>query len=177
MLFPSSRDRTSKTGEQDSGIFLDATRMSLLAEILQDYLKDKTGKMWDSTYQAFYAIFKQGVAALGLGNLLPYQLRHSGASMNACLRARSQEEIRRRGHWRALKSVARYEKSGRLELTWKQFPLAKRVSMEACELHLEDILKGELCQRFASPASKGGEQPTQRRWNIMSSKVLCRYFW
>ena len=35
--------RTSKTGEQDNGVFLDAMWMNFLAAILKDYLRDKVG--------------------------------------------------------------------------------------------------------------------------------------
>jgi hypothetical protein len=107
MLFPSTRDRTNKTGEQDNGVFLDTTWLGFLPEVLREHVKMKTGRMWDFAYQGFYAIFEEGVTTLGLGKLVPYQLRHSGAAIDAYGRCRSQEEIRRRGHWKALKSVAR----------------------------------------------------------------------
>ena len=131
-----------QNGRAGQRVFLGHAWLSFLPEILREHLKMKTGRMWDFTYQGFYAIFEEGLSTLGLGKLVPNQLRHSGASIDAYGRRRSQDEIRRRGHWEALKSVARYEKSGRLELTWNQFGATKRAFMEACQLHLKGTLRG-----------------------------------
>ena len=47
--------------------------------------------------------------------LVLYQARHSGASRDAAEHRRSRQEILKRGGWRCVRSVNRYETGGRTE--------------------------------------------------------------
>ncbi len=56
--------------------------------------------------------------------MLPYQLRHAGASKEFATGDRSLLAIRRRGGWLADRSVRRYEKGSQLTRLLRELPLA-----------------------------------------------------
>ena len=140
MLFPSTKGRTYKKGKQDNRVSLETALLSFLPEVLREHLRMKANA-WNFTYQGLYAVLKKSVATVCSGRLEPFQLRQ-GASIDAYGQCHGREKIRCRGRWRTLTRVARYEKFGRLELTWNQFGATKRAFMEACQLHLKGTLRG-----------------------------------
>eukprot|EP00959_Pyramimonas_sp_CCMP1952_P431246 9032033-Pyramimonas_sp.AAC.1 len=58
-------------------------------------------------------MFVKAAVALGF-KMVPYQGRHSGISIDRAHRTRSLDERMKRGLRKATKSIARYEKAGRL---------------------------------------------------------------
>ena len=73
-------------------------------------------------------------------NLVPYQARHSAASEDVELRRRSLAEVKRRGNWRSDKSVHRYEKHGRLAMTWARHSTKTKLEGTRCKDSIEVIL-------------------------------------
>jgi predicted RNA-binding Zn ribbon-like protein len=55
---------------------------------------------------------------------LPYQLRHTGASTDMAEKARSLQDIKRRGRWQADSSVKRYEKAAVLTKVFNSLSIA-----------------------------------------------------
>ena len=79
--------------------------------------------------------FRQAAEAAGLQRLrlCPHALRHGGASSDFALKHLTLSEVQRRGRWKCVASVRRYEKAGRLtrqlaKLSSAQLSDASRVS-------------------------------------------------
>ena len=89
--------------------------------------------------------FLEGVRATGeeLGmRLVPYQLRHSGANSDMLSRLRGSEEIMKRGRWRCLQSVSRYEKHARVTLEFSKLSAAIQQHCVVCEEQLAAAFLG-----------------------------------
>ncbi|CAK0882062.1 unnamed protein product, partial [Prorocentrum cordatum] len=86
-----------------------------------------------ATYLELSQAVQLAAAEIGAGKLTLYQLRHSGASIDASRRTRSLGEIRRRGCWVQAKSMHRYEHGSRLSAEYERFPADQRRLYEACE--------------------------------------------
>ena len=72
--------------------------------------------------------------------MVPYLMRHSGASIDRATDVRDQVETTKRGRWAAARSVRRYEKRGRLNETWRTLSTAQQAYCEACARNLERIV-------------------------------------
>ena len=74
--------------------------------------------LFQLTYRELAADFRDATAACGVECLAStfYCLRHGGASHDRLARARTLEEVRQRGAWRAHSSVTPYDKHARLGL-------------------------------------------------------------
>ena len=77
--------------------------------------------------------------SLGL-HLLPYQFRHSGASMYRATKLRSLGEVKRRGGWNQHRSVAPYDKGSRLGFSAQEHATMLTVHDDECQKHLEGML-------------------------------------
>ena len=117
-LDPETRGIPSKTGEYDTTIALDAKHYESLTPILERLAELPSDRpLWSFTYPELVGRFYTACAKVGV-QLVVYQARHSGASIDATLRRRSLADIQKRGGWRSTKSTNRYEKGGRLAQVW-----------------------------------------------------------
>lgn len=66
--------------------------------------------MWSFDYSDYLEMFRKVRSSVGEELLVPYQRRHSGASIDRAERHRSFSEVQKRGRWMASGSVSRYEK-------------------------------------------------------------------
>ena len=82
------------------------------------------------------------LALEGLGPPVPYQLRHSGASSDRSSGLRSLDEIRKRGRWRSIASVDRYEKGGRVAEQLNRLAPGTQQYLKQCLEGLPDFLQG-----------------------------------
>ena len=142
LLFPSENVARSKTGTSDDSIVVDSPYLkSWIGPVLRELQKngDKCC-IWPFSYLQYLAEFKKSVKAMGVGPLVPYQARHSGPSIDRSRLWRSLEECQKRGRWRSSKSVARYEKGGRLGVFWNHLAAEVRSRLEMCERHLDDLV-------------------------------------
>ena len=71
-------------------------------------------KIFEYRYEDFTKEFRRATRTLGLKDIVPYQCRHSGASLDKAGQHRTMLEIKKRGRWKSDNSIARHEKSGRL---------------------------------------------------------------
>ena len=61
--------------------------------------------------------------------------------------------VQKRGRWKALKSVMRYEKAGRLQQEMAQVPAVMAKHYAACESQIEVLVRGRLAP--AKPPRSG----------------------
>ncbi|CAK0838221.1 unnamed protein product, partial [Prorocentrum cordatum] len=170
LLFPSRTGvARSKTGEADDTVVMGSTRTPWLDHVFE-HLSQGPGEErifpWD--YSQFYQMFVQAASALGY-KMAPCQGRHSGISIDRAHRERSQDECMKRGRWRAAKSVARYEKAGRVNDARRELSAEQQAHALDCERLLEALTPffAELFSgagRAAAAARRVGH--CSREWDI-----------
>ena len=149
---------------------LEALWCPLLSKAIVHYIgKKRSGPMWDFSYPQFARAFASAVRLLRIQKLIPYQWRHSGASIDRepvavpavagqaasssslatdssghphAKAPRTLDAVQRRGFWKSPKSVARYEKSGRLTVSWSKHTDNQRAFFIRCRDEAENILMG-----------------------------------
>jgi integrase len=143
LLCPSWRPERTKTGDADESLRLDTPSLSWLGAILRALRGGgNSERVFDYDYPAFARVFQVAVANTGLGPLVPYQGRHSGASIDRCNGRRTVEEVRKRGRWKSHRSVVRYEKSGLLQASALRLGPAKVEFCRRRETELSDVMLG-----------------------------------
>ena len=109
-------------------------------------------RVWSFTYPRLAATVAKVAKDLGF-DLVVYQARHSGASADMSSRKRTLAEVKKRGGWKADRSVVRYEKGARLASTWSRHPGWLQSHAERCEERfVEILLHGLTVPRPASTA-------------------------
>ena len=145
----------SKTGTKDDSILLDSSWTAFLGPILEYMSKGpKMEKVWSFDYAEYLSVFHSCCQDLNV-QLVPYQARHSGPSIDRALNSRSQEEVRKRGGWVGRQSMARYEKSGRLAATWRKLSSETQLCCTLAEKYLEEIMLGREYPVITAPGRKG----------------------
>ncbi|CAK0906248.1 unnamed protein product, partial [Prorocentrum cordatum] len=140
LLFPESGTARSKTGSSDDSIPIDSGRMAWMHHIYRA-LRDRGSSqpLLGLTYPQFLALFRRAAHNIGV-DAVPYQGRHSGASLDRASNRRTQEEVQKRGRWATLTSVKRYEKAGRLNESWEGLSeLTKSFCVAALRV-MEDVI-------------------------------------
>ena len=145
LLSPEQEGHPSKTGEYDTSLTLDSPWGPVVFQASKK--QHASTPLWDFNYGEFVKEFKLVAEALHL-ELSPYQMRHSGPSIDRARNLRSQLEVQRRGTWKSPKSVLRYEKSARLAAGFLELPQRLRVHCQLCEERLGDAILG----RWTPPA-------------------------
>ncbi len=155
LLFPQEKARRSKVGESDDTIALDSGRFGWLQHVCRELAgrRPRDKPLMTMSYGQFLSVF--GLAAANLNiEAVPYQARHSGASIDRAEGRRSLESCQKRGRWASFKSVRRYEKHGRLNQTWNELSPEVKAHCEMCLRIIEGVvLRGEPCPL---PPSTGG---------------------
>ena len=136
VLHPFEEKEPSKTQEFDHALSLDLERHAALGPALELMLEKRLGagwrkkfekeKMFTVTQTDVLKAVKKMVAEMqwDLGVVHLYRVRHAGASHDFVSKARSLEEVRRRGRWRTHQSVRRYEKGARTGQLLQRLPEA-----------------------------------------------------
>ena len=119
----SVRGLTTKTGEQDDTVILDKAVPSYLVCVLKELVRLAEGpRLFGrlATLSQYETTLKAATAELGLAdfNIVPHTFRHSGPSNDVYHKRRTLREVQKRGRWKSTRSVARYEKAGRLLRRW-----------------------------------------------------------
>ena len=97
---------------------------------------------WSFTYHEYLEAFKKAAAKLRMPCVCPYQMRHSGPSIDLADKRRSLEEAQRRGRWAQPRSMMRYERRARLAAEWAKVPEATRNICETAAARLEAVILG-----------------------------------
>ena len=130
----------TKTGEFDDCVLLDSPGREDLAVVLKFLLKQckaSSDRLFGGLTLATYnSDISQACGVLGLERLrlTAHMLRHSGPSHDSYHKVRSLDAIQQRGRWKALSSMNRYRKPGRMlilhqmvpEQVWASAPMARR---------------------------------------------------
>jgi hypothetical protein len=82
---------------------------------------------------------------------VPYQLRHSGASHDRLKNLRALMEVLKRGRWRSLKSVARYERHASVAIEFRKLASHIQDHCVTCEARLEAAFLGREPARLPPP--------------------------
>ena len=144
LLYPSYETERTKTGLADVSILLDSVWLRFLDPVYKVLnTGDPEEVIWTFQYPAYLKMFKLCLQDLGVQHVvIPYQTRHSGPSIDVVRKYRPVSEAQRRGQWASIKSVQRYEKSGRLSESWELLQPWQQEVMQLCETHLEDFVYG-----------------------------------
>ena len=142
LVFPSERAERSKIGEADNSILLDSTWAQWMIPVWEAlYAKSDGGCVWSFTYPNLVHEFQTTSKRLG-ATVVPYQCRHSGASIDRAEQKRSLLEIQKRGQWKSNRSVVRYEKGARLGQVYAQYSARLQAWIEAVAPHVAAIVLG-----------------------------------
>ena len=122
LLSPSGTTSQSKTNSQDDSVVLGINPdRSFVPDLVQRLhrraVRNGGGALWPRlTLASYEAGIRDAAAALGLAShkISPHLARHRGISTDVYEKVVTLEEGAKRGHWRAMASVRRYEKHGRL---------------------------------------------------------------
>lgn len=98
------------------------------------------------TYSEILTEVRRAAATLGIP-IVPYQARHSGASIDAAMGFRSRAELKARGRWQSDRSVLRYESKARLAESLDVLRAPLRRHLDECVCRLEGLLLGHTAAR------------------------------
>ncbi|CAE7502120.1 unnamed protein product [Symbiodinium sp. KB8] len=110
--------KPDKTGTFDNTLILDNPATEAWLGPLLHRMALKRGRdrpLFGFTKEEFRKEFEIASKALGLKNLVTYQLRHGGASEDLNSKTRDYHSVQQRGRWRTDSSVRRYAKTGKLQ--------------------------------------------------------------
>ena len=136
---------TSKTGVSDESIIWDNEETEWMGAVFSAIKASgpPASPVYQFDYPEMAESFRGVTEILGIAPFVPYQLRHSGPSWDRLHRRRSQAAIMKRGRWRSLASLARYEKGGMVTKQFLTHPQKLRDHMERCAQHLRAVMLGE----------------------------------
>jgi hypothetical protein len=135
----------SKTGVSDESMIWDNVETAWMGHIFAAIQEagPKSELVFNFTYPELVDKFHASVARLGLPAFVPYQLRHSGPSWDKLHARRGQVAIMRRGRWRSLASLARYEKGGMVTKEYAKLAAPLRAHLEECGRNIRAVMLGE----------------------------------
>ena len=151
LLFPEEAGRASKTQNFNDSIELDDERIPFLEPVRREMSHPGSlERAWPFNYPDYVEAFKRAAARLKWPTACPYQMRHSGPSIDLADRRRRMEEAQRRGRWAQPRSMMRYEPRARLAAEWAKVPAATRAHCEDCAARLAELILGRYQQSSVS---------------------------
>jgi len=104
----------SKTGTWDESVKWDVKHLMWMSRAFAILVRgEPQSPLWPFTYLELCKEIAKVTKRWGI-QFVPYQLRHAGPAHDRLENARSQEEVQKRGGWKAQRSMVRYEKSARV---------------------------------------------------------------
>ena len=142
LLHPEELESPSKTGEYDLSLVLDSPWMrSWVDDTCRALKSTEGGFLWDFDYSEIAAELNAVSKILGVHVTL-YMGRHSGPSIDRALKLRGIAEVKKRGHRKSWKSIARYEKSARLASSFANLSDGQQHFFQTCEAQLAAFMSG-----------------------------------
>ena len=147
LLAPEETGALTKTGESDDSVLLDCAWMpwlNQLASLLLGQTPANEELVFSFDYPTFCSEFRAALAELEMSHLgvVPFAWRHSGPAIDRAQNRRTLLEVQKRRRWKQAKSVARYEKAGRLGMSVRELMSEQMAYCEICERHLGDVICG-----------------------------------
>ena len=145
-LHPTEASKSSKTGEYDETVIIDSPALVRILEPLI-LVRDPDAFLVPVKPKVLSDLFDEAIKVLKIDVLLGretlYVLRHSGASADAWSERRTLLAIQARGRWKAVTSMRRYQKGGRVaeRLNKCGAPLVQYALR--CVTTLEAVLRGQ----------------------------------
>jgi hypothetical protein len=164
LLSPRARGLKAKTGS-DQGVQIDSP---LLTAIIRSICRDlRPGeRLFPRDRGCINRAWAAALLSLGLRKPRAlHVLRHSGASEDVSSSRRDLEQVRRRGRWSQLKSVARYNKTYML--------VKSRAETPAPTLELGDMVEKDLAASLARAACAGGAGKSAHGRAILKALESC----
>ena len=147
LVFRSEREDRSKTLATDESLELTCQWAPYFHRICAKLKQgDPDAPLFALTYPDILAEVRRAAATLGI-EVVPYQARHSGASIDAALGYRNRSELKARGRWQSDRSVVRYESKARLAESLDVLRPPLRQHLDQCMCRLEDLLLGHVAAR------------------------------
>ena len=145
VLHPREHNVSSKTGAYDQSLVLaDVELYKPLAPLLHRLRRDRNPDepLVRMPRPKVLKLLAEGAKAVGVGALAPvlHSLRHGGPSTDVALGLRGLTEVMKRGCWQSLRSVARYERGGRVAEQLSRLPQHVVASLLVAERSLWTIL-------------------------------------
>ena len=143
LICPEEKPQRTKTGASDDSIALDTPWLAWLDPVLKALRgAGDSSSIWPFSYPEYLHKFKEAQVRLGLSGIVPYQARHSGPSIDRACKARTQEEVRKRGRWQSHRSLVRYEKHARLGAVHHSLSPLQQQHFSECERLIEAVVLG-----------------------------------
>jgi len=114
-------DQPTKTGWRQGVVVY----FPLVAQRLRDQVTGRPSDepVFPGSELTFAGAFAQLAERRGLGAVTPHVLRHSGATYFGAVAKWTVDDLRLRGRWKAVESVARYVKPAALVEAWAALPV------------------------------------------------------
>ena len=144
ILFPDSRSARSKVYAKNETVDLHNKLAPWLEQLSPTLAKGRPKDLvFPFSYPEFLTTWRLVMKDFPI-KVVPYQARHSGASLDAARENRSRKEIMDRGRWVTQGSLQRYEKHARLAASMTQLPRDWARYFEEAATHLEDLFFGRV---------------------------------
>ena len=127
----SSRGYVTKGGGQDDTVVIDSTCPTFITQVLRQLRRicPPGERIFDElTLTGYEHAVASAADDLGLSafRVVPHTFRHTGPSNDFLQKRRSLLAVQKRGRWKHLRGVTRYEKAGRVLRQWAKLPLARQ---------------------------------------------------
>jgi len=143
----------SKTGDMDENLLIDQPYLQWVGQILgrmKSHMQaDQPLFLFDVAHAG--QVFKNIAVAAGyqpLGVVHSYHIRHGAASTDALTGLRTMEEIAKRGRWRCLSSVRRYEQGGKLAQIFGQLSEVQQNEALRAEKQVGHVMTSRFSEFF-----------------------------
>ena len=144
LMWPAERSLRSKVAACDDSMTLSSRIVPWMPRVLESLIEGEPDeKLFAFDYQDFAREFRRSCRRLRIRRLVPYQARHSGASIDLCMSHRTIPEVKGRGRWASEKSMLRYNKAAKLAQVLKQFDEKQLQYFRNAEALLEDLFFGK----------------------------------
>ena len=145
LLWPEERDQRSKVLGSDDSLTLHSRIIPWFTDLVSSLADGPPNELvFNFSYAEFTKEFTRARRKLRIKRLVPYQCRHSGASIDLCNNFRSIAEVKGRGRWGSEKSMLRYNKAAKLAQSMKGFDHRQRAFFAAAERQLEGLFFGRV---------------------------------
>ena len=145
LLWPAERDGRSKVLGSDDSLSLSTRIIPWFTQVVEALADGPDAEpIFNFNYADFVKEFTRARRKLRIKKLVPYQCRHSGASVDLCNNYRSVAEVKARGRWGSEKSMMRYNRAAKLAASMKVFDQRQLAFFAAAERQLEALLFGRV---------------------------------
>ena len=121
LVHPMASGSSTKTFLKDVSMLLDTAYLNWCPPLWAALSEKLERRLFNFDYPTFCLAFNRATASLRL-KAVPYQLRHSGPSIDRARGLRTLLDVQQRGTWKQAKSVLRYDKHALLAKAQRDMP-------------------------------------------------------